>query len=67
MSREEAESTDNMRQLIISLSQALEKSEIQRADAVERLLRERKTNADSLKRLGDSVKRFYMTLNGGSP
>jgi chromosome segregation ATPase len=66
MSKEEAEDTDNMRGLIISLSQALEKSESQRADAIERLLRERKTSADSLRRLGESVKRFYTTLNGGT-
>jgi len=66
ISKEEAESTDNMRGLIISLSQALEKSESQRADAIERLLRERKTSADSLRRLGESVKRFYSTLNGAT-
>jgi chromosome segregation ATPase len=67
MSKSEAESADNMRKLVITLSQALEKSESQRADAIDRLLRERKTNADSLKRLGESVKRFYTTLNGASP
>jgi len=67
LSKEEAEKVDNMRGLIISLSQALEKSETRRADAIERLLRERKTNADSLKRLGESVKRFYVTLNATTP
>ena len=66
LSKEEAESTDTMRNLIVSLSQALQKSESQRADAIERLLRERKASADSLKRLGESVKRFYSTLSCGS-
>jgi len=63
----EAESTDHMRGLIISLSQALENSESQRAEAIDRLLKERKANADSLKRLGESVKRFYSTLTISSP
>ncbi|KAI2492680.1 hypothetical protein MHU86_21865 [Fragilaria crotonensis] len=67
MTKTEAENADNMRKLVITLSQALEKSESQRADAIDRLLRERKTNADSLRRLGESVKRFYTTLNGASP
>jgi len=67
MSKEEAETSENMRNLIISLSQALEKSETQRADGIERLLRERKTNADSLRKLGESVKRFYVSLNATSP
>lgn len=67
MSREEAENSENMRKLIISLSQALEKSETQRADGIERLLREQKTNADSLRKLGESVKRFYVSLNATSP
>jgi chromosome segregation ATPase len=64
MLQTEAENSDNLRSLVITLSQALEKSESQRADAIDRLLRERKTNADSLKRLGESVKRFYTTLHG---
>ena len=67
MSTTEADNSENMRNLVISLSHALEKSESQRADAIDRLLRERKTNADSLKRLGESVKRFYSTLHRGSP
>lgn len=66
-STKEVDNTENMRNLVISLSHALEKSESQRADAIDRLLRERKTNADSLKRLGESVKRFYSTLQRGSP
>uniref|UniRef100_A0A7S1Y309 Uncharacterized protein n=1 Tax=Grammatophora oceanica TaxID=210454 RepID=A0A7S1Y309_9STRA len=62
-SRLSAENSDHMRSLIISLSQALENSESQRAQAIENLLKERKTNSDSLKRLGESVKRFYSTLS----
>ena len=61
--KDAAESSDNMRTLIISLSKALENSESERAEAIECLLKERKANTDSLKRLGESVKRFYSTLN----
>lgn len=62
-SKEQAESVDTMRSHIITLAQALEQSETQRADAIERLLKERKANADSLRRLGESVKRFYSSLS----
>ena len=61
--KDAAESSDTMRSLIISLSKALENSESERAEAIECLLKERKANTDSLKRLGESVKRFYSTLN----
>jgi hypothetical protein len=64
--RDEAESSENMRSLIISLSKALENSESERAEAIDCLLKERKANTDSLKRLGESVKRFYSTLNSTS-
>ena len=62
-SKEQAESVDIMRAHIISLAQALERSETQRANAIERLLNERKASADSLRRLGESVKRFYSSLS----
>ena len=65
-SKDEAESSENMRTLIVSLSKALENSESERAEAIESLLKERKANTDSLKRLGESVKRFYSTLNSTS-
>jgi chromosome segregation ATPase len=61
--KEQAESVENMRSHIISLAQALERSETQRANAIERLLSERKASADSLRRLGESVKRFYSSLS----
>eukprot|EP00980_Cylindrotheca_fusiformis_P008123 scaffold1727_cov133-Cylindrotheca_fusiformis.AAC.26 len=61
----EAESVDTMRSQLISLAQALEKSETRRASAIERLEKERLANADSLRRLTESVKRFYSTLNYG--
>jgi len=55
-------SIDAMRTQIISLAKALEKSEISRADALERIVKERKTNAESLKKIGGSVKRFYSSI-----
>ena len=65
LTRDEAESTDQMRSQIISLAKALENSESRRAESIERLEKERKANADSLRRLTESVKRFYSTLNFG--
>lgn len=65
LTRDEAESVDKMRSQIISLAKALEQSEGRRAVAIERLEHERQANADSLRRLTDSVKRFYSTLSLG--
>jgi chromosome segregation ATPase len=63
LTQDEAESVDQMRSHIVSLAKALEKSEGRRADAIERLEKERQANADSLRRLTESVKRFYSTLS----
>ncbi len=63
--REEAESTEFMRQQLISLAIALEDAEKQRAEAMEKVLKERRTNAESLKKMGLLVKRFYSTLSCG--
>ena len=62
LTQDEAESVNTMRSQLISLAHALEKSEINRADAIERLEKERQANADSLRRITESVKRFYSTL-----
>jgi chromosome segregation ATPase len=59
---DEVESDDYLRQQIVILAQALERSELQRAAVLDRLTRERKGNADSLRQLGESVKRFYSTV-----
>jgi chromosome segregation ATPase len=59
---DELESDDYLRNQIVILAQALERAELQRADVLDRLTRERKSNADSLKQLGESVKRFYSTV-----
>jgi hypothetical protein len=53
---------DYLRDQIVILAQALERSELQRADVLDRLTRERKSNSDSLKQLGESVKRFYSAV-----
>jgi len=52
-------------QVLVNLISALERSELQRADCLDRLVSERKDHAESLKKLGDSVKRFYSTLSYG--
>lgn len=54
------------RNQIISLALSLERSELQRADTLDRIMNERKAHAESLKRFGDSVKRFYSTLSYGN-
>merc|ERR1712071_150990 len=61
--QDEAESVDFMREQIIHLANALEQAEIQRADAIDRIQLERKANADTIKRLKASVKRFYSTVS----
>ena len=62
-SKEEAESVDFMREQIIFLATALEKAETRRAEAMDQIIAERKANADTIKRLKESVKRFYSTLS----
>ncbi|KAL3789145.1 hypothetical protein HJC23_012234 [Cyclotella cryptica] len=59
---DDIESDDYLRHQIVILAQALERSELQRADALDRITRERKSNADSLRQLGESVKRFYSAM-----
>merc|ERR1712127_580322 len=54
-----------LRELLLSLASDLEQSELGRADVLDRLVKERKTHAESLKRLGDSVKRFYSAVSYG--
>jgi chromosome segregation ATPase len=56
------DSDDYLRSQIVVLAQALQRSELQRADALERIFTERKVNADALCRLGESVKRYYSTV-----
>jgi chromosome segregation ATPase len=65
LTRDDAENTEKMRQQIVSLAKALERSEGRRALVIERLEGERQANADSLRRLTESVKRFYGTLSMG--
>lgn len=65
LTRDDAEDAEKMRSQIISLARALEQSESRRAVAIERLESERQANADSLRRLTESVKRFYSTLSLG--
>ena len=65
--KENADDVENLRSTVISLASALEVSEGRRADAIDRLLRERETYADSLRHMSNSVKRFYSTLSSSEP
>ena len=56
------DSDDYLRRQIVILAQALQRSELQRADALERIYNERKVNADALCQLGESAKRYYSTV-----
>ena len=56
------DSDDNLKSQIVILAQALERSELQRADALDRIFTERKSYEDTLRQLGDSMKRFYSTV-----
>ena len=67
--KDAAESIDFMREKIIALATALERSEHQRAEAMERLSSERHASADSLRRVGENVKKLYSTfsVNNSNP
>ncbi len=56
------DSDDYLRSQVVILAQALERSELQRADAIERIFTERKSNEATLRQLGESMKRFYSTM-----
>jgi len=58
-SEEEAESMEGMRKQIISLAHALEKAEVAKLEALERVAKERKQNAESLRKWSESLKQFY--------
>ena len=59
---EEVDSDDFLRSQIVVLAQALERAELRRATTLERMVSERKSNADIVSQLGLSVKRFYSTI-----
>lgn len=59
---EDADSDDFLRSQIVILAQALERAELHRAEALERIITERRSNANVVSQLGDSVKRFYSTI-----
>ena len=61
-SKDKAESVEFMRSQIVSLATAVENAEISRAEALDRIVAERQSHAESLRKLGDSVKRFYSAL-----
>jgi len=67
--KDAAESIDFMREKIIALATALERSEHQRAEAMERLSSERHASADSLRRVGENVKKLYsnFSVNNSNP
>jgi hypothetical protein len=56
---------ESLRSHIVSLAVALERSETKRAEAIARLQSERENNARSLKRLSESMKRYYHSVSNG--
>jgi predicted RNase H-like nuclease (RuvC/YqgF family) len=58
----DAEDVECLRSHIVSLARALERSENSRAEAIGRLVSEREAHANSLRRMSESVKRFYSTI-----
>jgi len=67
LSEDDAESVEFMREKIIALATALEKSEQSRAESIDRLSIERRKHADSLRKVSENVKRFYSTLTKSHP
>lgn len=63
LARGQAENIDTMRSQIIWLAQNLEDSENKRAEGIENVEKERQKNADTIRRMTDTMKRFYATLN----
>ena len=55
----EKDGVDELRNHIVSLALALQRSELQRADAMDNLTLERQAHADSLRSLAESVKRYF--------
>jgi chromosome segregation ATPase len=53
---------DDLRSHVVYLALELERSESKRAEAMSRLLTEREANADSLRQLRESMKRFYASV-----
>jgi chromosome segregation ATPase len=57
---------NSLRSHVVSLAVALERSENKRAEALSRLLTERESNAESLRRLSESAKRYYSSVSYGN-
>lgn len=55
-----------LRSQLVSLAKALERSEMRRAEAMDNLQLERQVHADSLRKLGESVKRYFSTVSGSN-
>jgi len=62
---EDVSDPKDLKKQIFALASLLERSELQRADILERIIKERKSHAERLKQLSDSVKRFYATISYG--
>jgi len=62
LTQHQAEDADKMRLQLVSLAQALEKSEIRRAEVLEKVESERESHGESLRRMTVNMKRFYATL-----
>ena len=60
-----ASDIESLRAKVVSLAADLERSETRRAEALETLQLERNTHTESVRRLGESMKRFYTTVSLG--
>ena len=58
---------ESLRSQVVSLATALELSETRRAETIELLTAERRANAESIRRLGESVQRFYSDVRNITP
>lgn len=57
------EEIDSLRSHVVSLALALERSENNRADSINRIVSERESHSQKLRSMSDNVKRFYATFN----
>jgi hypothetical protein len=62
LSENDAESVEFMRERIVALAIALEKSEQSRAESIDRISVERRKHAESLHKVSENAQRFYSTL-----
>merc|ERR1711959_359121 len=66
LTRDQAESVEQMRSTIVTLAQNLEKSENRRAEVIDKIETERQGHAEKLRQITLNMKRFYSSLKMSS-